>query len=491
MHITTPISNPSNIYSVERIHDENVNDTNQIQTTSSGLQYYTFKIIPNDYTQLLCAGNFTIDGLSSNWVYNASAHPLHPSKCYPQNPPWYGSSVGQSIKHSTPHGYILKGDGTMGNTFGPPNTPGLNVPCWGPNSQSGQNFTGNGTYRFNGPFVFDNSVYCDGAFRNQFVEVVTWRKIVLVDMYEEDNGNIRSGASGNLDNTENWIQMIWPPPMNNFVTPPIPAYTLNPNHNGYPAHVKAFVFPEYHPELDLEENMNLNLDIDYVLPVQGCTDSGADNYDSLANTNDGSCIYGPPVFTFPPITVSSDITSANHGLYTCQSFNGTLLPSPITILLLEDITFDIPIPINGTPPYSNYQIEMLNDTVTTSGSPNGSGPIPANILFVIAFNSTIDPNDPTTYLDMAITDVQLNSPPGPTFPMDLDNIGIEPGDGVNTFNAGSLTFGASQRVILSVPGTPGSNYSVHDITLQVSATDANGDIVTSSVSVDMAAELGI
>ena len=97
MHITTPIGNPSNIYSVERIHDDNVNDVNVIQTTLSGLQYYTFKIIPNDYTQLLCAGNFTIDSLSSSWVYNATMHPLHPNQCYPQNPPWYGSSVGQSL----------------------------------------------------------------------------------------------------------------------------------------------------------------------------------------------------------------------------------------------------------------------------------------------------------------------------------------------------------------------------------------------------------
>ena len=481
MHITTPIGNPSNIYSVERIHDDNVNDVNVIQTTLSGLKYYTFKIIPNDYTQLLCAGNFTIDSLSSSWVYNATMHPLHPNQCYPQNPPWYGSSVGQSLKHSTPHSYILKGDGNQMSQGG--------TPCWGPGSQTGQNFTGNGTYRFNGPFVFDNSAYCDGAFRNQFVEVVTWRKIILVDIYENDDGTLRDGASGDLDNTDNWVQMIWPPPVDQYTN--LPDYTLNPNHNGYPAHIKAFVFPEYHPELDLEENMNLNLDIDYVLPVQGCTDASANNYDSLANTNDGSCTYGSQALFFPPITVSSDITSANHGLYTVNGFNGTLLNTPLTILLLEDITFDIPIPTNGTPPYSNYQIEMLNDTVTTSGSPNGTGPIPADILFVIAFNSTIDPLDPTTYLDMAVTDVQLNAPPGPTFPMDLDTIGTEPGDGVNTFNAGSLTFDASMRVILSLPGTPSSNYSVHDITLQVSATDANGDIVTSSVSVDMAAELGI
>ena len=85
-------------------------------------------------------------------------------------------------------------------------------------------------------------------------------------------------------------------------------------------------------------------------------------------------------------------------------------------------------------------------------------------------------------------DFTAQLPPGPNFPVDLDQIGFEPGDGVNTFNAGSLTL---NKVILSVPGTPSSSYSVHDITLQVSAQDANGDVVTSSVSIDIAAELGI
>jgi hypothetical protein len=361
------------------------------------------------------------------------------------------------------------------------------TPCWGPGSQTGQNFTGNGTYRFNGPFVFDNSAYCDGAFRNQFVEVVTWRKIILVDVYENDDGTLRDGASGDLDNTDNWVQMIWPPPVDQYTN--LPDYTLNPNHNGYPVHIKAFVFPEYHPELDLEENMNLNLDIDYVLPVQGCTDASANNYDSLANTNDGSCTYGSQALFFPPITVSSDITSTNHTLYEAMQFNGgNIMQNPLSVLVLEDVVFDIPMPTLGTPPYFDYEIQLLNDTVTVNGSPSGSGSIPAEILLVNDFLSTINGTNPLLYDDMHTMDFTSQSPPGPNFPIELDTVGFEPGDGVNTFNAGSLTL---NKVILSVPGTPSSSYSVHDITLQVSAKDSNGDVVTSSVSVDIAAELGI
>ena len=40
-----PISNPNNLYSVERIHDDNVN-ANNFSITPSGLKYYTILITP-------------------------------------------------------------------------------------------------------------------------------------------------------------------------------------------------------------------------------------------------------------------------------------------------------------------------------------------------------------------------------------------------------------------------------------------------------------
>ncbi len=466
-----PNYNSNNLYSVQRIHDDNVNAGN-FSTTPSGLKYYTLLITPNDYSQLVCSGNFTIDGLSSSWVYNSDYHPTGSGNaCYPVNPPWHGSSVGQSVRHSTPHSYILKGGA------------GPNV-CWGPNSNSGQNFIGNGTYRFNGPFEFDNSAYCDGAFTSS-TDSVTWRKIILMDIYENDQGNLINDLydpATYSENLETWLQYMPDPNNPNFVP-------LEPTHNGYPKHIKVFVFPEYHDENPLQATMEIDLDIDYVTPVQGCTDSGANNYDSLASTNDGSCTYPPPPLAFPPITVSSDITSANHTLYSAMQFNGGYTnPNALTVLVLENIVFDIPMPTNGTPPYSEYSIELLNDTVTVSGSPTGSGSIPSEIIQINTFASTINPTDPLLYDDMHLMDFTAQLPPGPNFPVELDQVGVEPGDGVSTFNAGSFYI---NKVILSVPGTPSSSYSVQNITLQVSAEDANGDVVNSSVSVDIAAELGI
>jgi len=406
MHINNT-SNTNNIYSVEVIHDENVLNTLRVQTTGAGTDFYNFKIIPNDYSQLMCAGNFKIDGLSSSWVYNATVHSFHPSKCYPQNPPWYGTGVGQHVKHSTAHSYVLKGEGNFpGFTGGPPNTPGLNIPCWGPNSLTGQNFTGNGTYRFNGPFVFDNSAYCDGAFLTS-TEPVTWRKIVLVDMYEEDNGNIRSGASGDLDNTENWIQMIWPPQMNQYTNPPTPAYTLNPNHNSYPAHVKAWIVPEYHPTNPKEENMSINLDIDYVAPVGGCTDQGADNYQSTADFNDGSCTYPPPV-TYT-ITISDSGTAG--GPYTNEYLNNTFSgPAPAKNLVF-----------NGGNPFVLANTYQAGDVVTE--------------YIQIDLTPQLDQNG-----NIAVFDFPIAGGPNPNITQTLGytNQGTQWGDAKNNLTAASI-----------------------------------------------------
>jgi hypothetical protein len=172
-----------------------------------------------------------------------------------------------------------------------------------------------------------------------------------------------------------------------------------------------------------------------------------------------------------------------------MQFNGgTIMQNPLTVLVLEDLVIDIPMPTNGTPPYFDYSIQLFYDTVTTNGSPNGGGSIPAEILLINSAASTINSTDPLLYDDMHTMDYQGNLPPNTNLPADLEDFHIIPGDGVNTFNTGSFYV---DKIILSVPGTPGNSYSVLDITLQVSAEDANGDVVTSSVSIDMATELGI
>ena len=275
-HIQLNTSNTNNIYSVDIIADPNVlgSTIDSPQLTPSGIPFYTAEITPNDYTQLLCAGNFKIDGISSSWVYNAdySNYSYHPNPCYPVNPPWYGTGADQHVKHSTPHPYILKGEGS-------------NL-CWGPNSTTGSNFIGNGTYRNNGPFVFDNSTYCDGDFLTSS-EPIAWRKIVLVDIYQNTmNFLLNQQWSPSIqEDLEQWQTGISLDASSPYYVP------LKPQFNNYPRNVRMFVFVEAHPTNPVTSNMSIDLDIDYIMPTGGCTDSSATNYDSVVEFNDGSCTY--------------------------------------------------------------------------------------------------------------------------------------------------------------------------------------------------------
>ena len=449
-----PNYNSNNLYSVERIHDDNVNASN-FSITPSGLKYYTLLITPNDYSQLVCSGNFTIDGLSSSWVYNSDYHPIGTGNaCYPVNPPWHGSGIGQSTNFTTPHGYVLKGGA------------GPNV-CWGPNSNSGQNFIGNGTYRFNGPFEFDNSTYCDGAFLNQFDNPVTWRKIILMDIYQNDLGfliNDNYDPATYSEDLETWLQYM-PDPNNPYHVP------LEPAHNGYPKHIKAFVFPEYHPEVDLQARMDIDLDMDYVIDILGCTDVSADNYDPLATTNDGSCTYPPAPLALDAPTLTSDISSANHTIYTILGVDGVSLNGPVDILVLNNLDISIPTPTGGTPPYEDFRIESVVDNLNPNGVYGQTNSLPSQIYLIDHASSTLDPADPLglTYSNAVFNRLPINT-----------NIYL------GFANPGTYSF---DRVVIEIPHNPLASpnlQAVHEISIVISASDdAADDISSSPLAVDI------
>tara|TARA_R100001015_G_C4633586_1_gene198754 strand:+ start:157 stop:1503 length:1347 start_codon:yes stop_codon:yes gene_type:complete len=441
LHITTTTSNPSNLYSITVIEDANINDpTNSvIQYTPTGVPFYTMKVIPNNYAieDLVISGNFKIDGITSSWSWNADlGNGQGSGGCYPPDPPYYngGGAPNTIIKNAISHPYVLNG-----------------TVCW-PSP-----FIGNGTYRFQGPYVFDNSTYCDGAFLSSS-DVVTWRKIILIDVYEMDSGMF---ANGGLSPAIEEDETFWAT-ANAFYNPF--ASVIN---DGFPAHLHAFVFPEYHPTNPLTSNMHLDLDFDYIPGYAGCTDPSSLTYDPLATTsNPNACTYGPAPLAWAPLNITSDISPANHTLYTVDALNGGTLNAPIQILVLNNFDVSIPTPTGGVPPYQDMEINNLADMVTTSGSPAGSGSLPSQIMIVDDANSTIDPLDPTHYLDMHTTLLSMQ--------------------GTNIASFGTYSVGS---VILSVPGDPvSSNYSVQDITIEVIVEDDNLDTVTSSVSADLASQ---
>jgi len=407
-HIQQKTDNPNNLYTVDIVNDPNVLSELNIdsaQKSSDGQDFYTLSIRPKDYNQLVCAGDFTIDGLSSTWVYNDDYAIASPTvtPCYPPDPPWYGSGVGQHLAHSTTHDYVLTGTGTS---------------CWGPNSPSGNNFTATaGTYRFSGPFVFDNSAYCDGAFLSSGLPV-TWRKIILIDIYQLELGNYL-GTQFNPQqeaDVEQW--MVTTPkdfPINQY------GLALKSIHNGYPAFVRAFVFPEYSPTIALEANMQVDIDFDLVAPVDGCTDSGANNYDNTANRNDGSCVFPPP----PTYSITvSDGGGTTNGPYTDEYINNTFTgTAPDRNLVFNGDGSDVvlattyaagdivneTISIDLTPQLDqNSDITVFN---FSSGTPSGN--IPQTLGYSNRGTDWIDPpDDPKNNLTGASIRIQNTGNPG-------------------------------------------------------------------------------
>ena len=453
-HTTITTSNPSNLYSISVIEDPNVLDLNSpaIEYTSSGLPFYTIEITPNDFNNiysLVISGNFTIDGITSSWSWDADlGNGQGNNGCYPPDPPYYNGygAPNTIIKNSISHPYVLTGS-----------------TCW-PSP-----FVGNGTYRFQGPYIFDNSAYCDGDFQSSSSSV-TWRKIILIDVYEMSLGFL---ANGDLSPAieEDETKWVTASVFNNYLS--------NVQNNGFPKFLRAFVFPEYHPTNPLTADMHIDLDFDYFAGTAGCTDPNSSTYDPLAEiSNPDMCSYGPAPLDFPPLVITSDISPSNHTVYNVVAFNGgsPMLGGPYQMLVLENFEISIPTPTGGTPPYQDYEIGMLGDNVNTNGSPSSnahlitsSGTVPPSRIIVIDDTaSTFDPAT-NTYTDC----VTINLP-------EAGYPDISAGPGV--YNIGKIILDAIH------PSAGVTANAVQDITISASVEDDAGTSVTTSVSADIASQ---
>ena len=285
--------NPNNLYSVDIVSDVNVDDLNNsvVQFTPSGVPFYKMTITPNNNTDLVIAGNFKIDDIISSWEWNSNLpNGSGQFNCFPPKPPYYGTDAGQSLKNTIARPYVLSGQGQYGL-------------CWGAGTPTGSNFIGNGYYRFQGPYVFDNSDYCDGEFIDSN-KSVTWRKIYLIDIYEMSSGMF---ANDNLSPAVEESVLKW------ITASYFNSQFANVLHNGYPSRLNAFVFPEYHPTNKKTADMTVDLDFDMLIPKLGCLDQGSSAYDSTAEISDPTaCVYPPPRYN---VTVSANPASST-GEYT-------------------------------------------------------------------------------------------------------------------------------------------------------------------------------
>ena len=139
-----------------------------------------------------------------------------------------------------------------------------------------------------GPYLLQNNTINRDA---QILALgVSYFEILLIEVYEDDNGNlVNVDFSPAIDEQYNHWSM-WESPARTGTSGP------SITNNVYPVYVKAFIMLQFGTN-NLFSNTILNIDIDEVEPVYGCTDSNSLDYNSNATIDDGSCTYPTQLYS--------------------------------------------------------------------------------------------------------------------------------------------------------------------------------------------------
>mgnify|MGYP003115094790 FL=1 len=346
--------NSNNNYSVDIITELDIDNPSVIQYSSqTNTPFVAVKITPtNPQTNPVLASNLKFDEQVPDFAWNGSTQ--QPPACEPPPPP-HGTN--SSLLHTT----------------------GISIP----NSCVSQGFTsffGESNAPQQGPYLLQNSVANRDAQILAFG--VGYFEILLVEVYEDDSGNlVNVDFSPATDEQYNHWSM-WESPARTGTSGP------SITNNVYPVYVKAFIMLQFGTN-GLFSNTILNIDIDEVEPIYGCTDPISLDYNSNATIDDGSCTFPTQSYTIQ----FSDSAMNSTGPYTSNFnafgiftrgfvFNGNGTPlvlgntySPgdivnelVTIELTpqshptipnKEIVYDFPIPggpnpnITQTPGYTN------------------------------------------------------------------------------------------------------------------------------------------
>ena len=255
--------NSNNNYDVEIITEPDVTNPTIVQySATTNTPFVEIKITPtNSQTNPVLASNIKIDDIVPDFAGNANINYNVKGICEPPPPPHNANS---SLQHVTGIG-VTSHCQTLGfNSF----YGNSNLPQQGP--YSAQNDFATQT----------NQIAANG---------VSWSEIVLIEVYEEDlfgdlmNDNHSPSVA---ENYNEWL--MWNGPVS---TPG--GLRREVTVNIYPVYVKAFVYLSFDGNglAGLTANTTLNLDIDEVEPVYGCTDPGSPDHDPAATVDDGSCTF--------------------------------------------------------------------------------------------------------------------------------------------------------------------------------------------------------
>ena len=261
--------NSNNNYDVEIITEANVTNPTIVQySATTNTPFVEIKITPTD-SQLnpVLASNLKIDNIVPDFAWNAGVNYNVKGICEPPATPHGANS---SMQHVT----------GIGVTSYCQTTFGIN------------SFFGNSNEPQQGPYSAQNE------FSTQTSQIaangVSWSEIVLIEVYEDDLAELINDqhSPAIAENYNEWL--MWSGPVS---TPGGMRREITTNI--YPIYVKAFVYLSFDGNglAGLTANTTLNLDIDEVEPIYGCTDSLADNYSTTATIDNGNCTYTTPQYT--------------------------------------------------------------------------------------------------------------------------------------------------------------------------------------------------
>tara|TARA_R110001592_G_scaffold147411_1_gene371904 strand:+ start:916 stop:2583 length:1668 start_codon:yes stop_codon:yes gene_type:complete len=350
--------NSNNNYSVDIITELDVDNPSVFQYSSqTNTPFVTVKITPtNPQTNPVLASNLKFDEQVPDFAWNGSTQ--QPPACEPPPPP-HGTN--SSLLHTT----------------------GISIP----NSCVSQGFTsffGESNAPQQGPYLLQNSVANRDAQILAFG--VGYFEILLVEVYEDDSGNlVNVDFSPATDEQYNHWSM-WESPARTGTSGP------SITNNVYPVYVKAFIMLQFGTN-GLFSNTILNIDIDEVEPIYGCTDPISLDYNSNATIDDGSCMFPTQSYTIQfsdsgidstgPYTSNFNTYRSWYGTFTRNFvFNGNgnplvlgntyspgdivnelvtieLTPQSHPTIVDKELVYDFPIPggpnpnITQTPGYTN------------------------------------------------------------------------------------------------------------------------------------------
>lgn len=331
-------------------------------SSSTNTPYIELKITPAIYQYPLLAGNMNFDSLY-RFIDHRAQNNVNNS-CTPL---------------PTPH------NANTTNTFGATNFPGTlanGSVCALPQ------ITANVTNSFQGPFESHRSF--GAIYTDQLANGVAWTKVIWVEVYEDDNGQMVNTSFSPELNEDLASWQLWNP---NDPSRPI-------TNNIYPQYIRAFVFLEFAPSGPggLVNNVDIFIDIDEDEPVYGCTNPSANNYTSNATIDDGSCIFPPPQYT---IRIFDNYNNAvRNNLYTnfFTSHNNVGTFNQFTNMtgnLIRNYKVITPPPINFNNTYAAG--DGVNEVFVIDLFP--INPIIGNTSYEAVYNYNIYPGGPNSNLD--------------------------------------------------------------------------------------------